>query len=70
MSIYSFLDRLNGFRVGSSAGAKSYSYEDVFKGEASCPATEARIDNFLPGLRPVEYDVDAYFKDVFAGSVF
>jgi len=68
MSIQSFFDRLAGFRLKTAAGTMNY--EDLFKGEASTPAAAERGSNFLPGLRPVEYDVDAYFKDVFAGPVF
>lgn len=64
MSIQSLLKRIAGFRTTGSNG--TVSYEDLFKGTASAPPSS----NFLPGLRPVEYDVDAYFKDVFAGPVF
>ena len=64
MSIHSLLKRIAGFRIKASNGTMSY--EDLFKGTASAPPG----NNFLPGLRPVEYDVDAYFKDVFAGPVF
>lgn len=68
MSIQSFFDRIPGIRLKTSAGTMNY--EDIFKGAASIPATAERGNNFLPGLRPVEYDVDTYFKDVFAGPVF
>ncbi|HQU80682.1 MAG TPA: hypothetical protein PLU47_14570 [Azonexus sp.] len=68
MSIQSFFDRIPGFRLKTSAGTMHY--EDIFKGAASVPAAAERGSNFLPGLRPVEYDVDTYFKDVFAGPVF
>ena len=64
MSIQSLLKRIAGFRTATSSG--TISYEDIFKGAATAPPS----GNYLPGLRPVEYDVDAYFKDVFAGSVF
>lgn len=64
MSIQSLLKRIAGFPTTTSSG--TVSYEEIFKGAATAPANS----NFLPGLRPVEYDVDAYFKDVFAGSVF
>ena len=64
MSIQSLIKRIAGFRTEESNA--SVSYEDLFKGTASAPASS----NFLPGLRPVEYDVDAYFKAVFAGPVF
>lgn len=68
MSIQSFFDCIPGFRLKTATGTMNY--EDLFKGEASVPATAERGSNFLPGLRPVEYDVDTYFKDVFAGPVF
>jgi len=68
MSIQSFFDCIPGFRLKTSAGMMHY--EDIFKGAASVPAAAERGSNFLPGLRPVEYDVDTYFKDVFAGPVF
>ena len=45
-------------------------YDEVFKGEASKPAEIGTDENWLPGLRPVECDVDIYFKEVFAGQVF
>ena len=64
MSIQSLLKRIVGFRTKASSSVVSY--EALFKGAAAAPPSS----NFLPGLRPVEYDVDAYFKDVFAGPVF
>ncbi|QKV57504.1 MAG: hypothetical protein HT580_09890 [Dechloromonas sp.] len=64
MSIQSLLKRIAEFRTKTSNGTMSY--EDLFKGTASAPPGSS----FLPGLRPVEYDVNAYFKDVFAGPVF
>jgi hypothetical protein len=45
-------------------------YDEIFKGEASMPAEIGKDENWLPGLRPVECDVDVYFKEVFAGQVF
>lgn len=58
------------YGLPSQQHPQSIGYDEVFKGEASAPP-EAGIDsNWLPGLRPVEYDVDSYFKDVFAGQVF
>jgi hypothetical protein len=41
------------------------SYDAIFKGRSGTSST-----NFLPYLRAVENDVDTYFKEVFAGSVF
>jgi hypothetical protein len=64
MSIQSLLKRITGFQT--KASTRAVSYEALFKGAATAPPT----NNFLPGLRPVEYDVDTYFKDVFAGPVF
>lgn len=43
-------------------------YDAIFKGTSN--SLEVTAANFLPGLRPVENEVDAYFKEVFAGSVF
>jgi len=40
-------------------------YDAIFKGSSGTSST-----NYLPYLRAVENDVDTYFKDVFAGSVF
>ena len=69
MSIQLLIDRITGLRLNPAAPAMNY--EDIFKGAASAPGSAERSDsNFLPGLRPVEYDVDAYFKEVFAGPVF
>lgn len=44
-------------------------YDEIFKGEANAPAEAGSDSNWLPGLRPVEDDVETYFKDVFAGQV-
>ena len=41
------------------------SYDAIFKGSSGTATT-----TFLPYLRAVENDVDTYFKDVVAGSVF
>lgn len=48
--------------------AETISYDTIFMGAPDLPA--AAGSNFLPGLRVVGNDVDAYFKDVFAGPVF
>ena len=45
-------------------------YDEVFKGEASVPTEICKGENWLPGLRPVEFDVDIYFKEVFSGQLF
>lgn len=58
------------YGLPSQKDAESIGYDEVFKGDANAPS-EAGIDsNWLPGLRPVDYDVETYFKDVFAGQVF
>lgn len=68
MSIQALFQRIAGFRRKAAA---AMTYEDVFKGKASVPPGAAASSNgYLPGLRPLEYDVDAYFKEVFAGPVF
>lgn len=48
--------------------AETVSYDSIFQGATDLPV--AASSNFLPGLRAVGNDVDAYFKDVFAGPVF
>lgn len=48
--------------------AETISYDSIFLGATDLPV--AASGNFLPGLRVVGNDVDAYFKDVFAGPVF
>jgi len=50
--------------------AESIGYDEVFKGEASAPKEAGMGKDWLPGLRAVEYDVDSYFKSVFAGQIF
>lgn len=62
------LARIYGLPSQKLAG--SIGYDELFKGEASAPSAVETGGNWLAGLRPVEYDVDAYFKDVFAGPVF
>lgn len=69
MSIATLFSRLTGNRPGKSG--ETISYDALFKGKAKHPADHAASkSNFLPGLRNIENDVDAYFKDVFAGPVF
>lgn len=62
------LSRIYG--LSSQKPAASMGYDEVFKGEASAPAEAGIGANWLPGLRPVECDLDNYFKEVFAGKVF
>ena len=51
--------------------AETMNYEDVFSGAAHTPiAGSALISNYLPGLAPVQNEIDTYFKEVFAGPVF
>ena len=51
--------------------AETLSYEDVFSGPAYAPiAGSTLISNYLPGLAPVQNEIDTYFKEVFAGPVF
>lgn len=57
------------YGVPSQKPAESIGYDAIFKGEASEPA-DIGTGNWLPGLRPVECDVETYFKDVFAGHYF
>ncbi|HSG23073.1 MAG TPA: hypothetical protein VLA64_08970 [Azonexus sp.] len=69
MSLKSFFSRVIGVHNGKSA--ENVSYEAIFKGESFVPAANAGdLGNYLPGLRHLENDVDAYFKDVFVGPVF
>lgn len=68
MSLINFLARVTGFHVAKRA--ETMNYEDVFNGDASAPATTTGHGAFLSGRRPPANDVDAYFKDVFAGSAF
>ena len=69
MSLKSFLARVTGQHAGKSA--ETIGYEAIFSGECNAPAADnGDSGNFLPGLRHLENDVDAYFKDVFVGPVF
>ena len=68
MSIHALFHRIAGFR---RKAAEAMTCEDIFKGKAGIPPGAAASNNcYLPDLRPLEYDVDAYFKEVFAGPVF
>jgi hypothetical protein len=58
------------YGLPSQKPSQSIGYDEVFKGEASAPEVVVMDGDLLPGLRPVEYDVDAYFKEVFVGQVF
>lgn len=66
MSISKLISRLSS-RKPQKIG-EPMSYDALFKGAAGQPSTA--VENFLPGLRAVENDVDTYFKEVFAGTVF
>lgn len=68
MSLKSFLARVSGGHNGKSA--EIVSYDAIFKGKSIDPANTGDSDNYLPGLRHLENDVDAYFKDVFVDPVF
>lgn len=69
MSLKSFLSRVTGVHNGKSP--ETVSYDAIFKGESIVPAANAGDSgNYLPGLRHLENDVDAYFKDVFVDPVF
>jgi len=65
MSPPKIFSRIRG--IAGQKRAETVSYDELFKGKAITPPAGA---NWLPGLRPVEYDVDSYFKEVFAGPVF
>ena len=58
------------FGPPSQIDSKSIGYDEVFKGEACAPAETNMGASWLPGLRPVECDIDIYFTEVFAGQVF
>lgn len=69
MSIKSFF--AHAFGQQSRKDAETVDYESIFNGEAHAPlAIAGDSRNFLPGLRPLKNDVDAYFKDVFINPVF
>lgn len=56
----------------SPAETLTYTNEmSIGKCEANMPKMPAPASrNYLPGLRPIEIDVDVYFKEVFSGLVF
>lgn len=69
MSLKSFIARVSGQHAGKCA--ETVGYDSIFSGECCAPAAgNGDSGNFLPGLRHLENDVDAYFKDVFVGPVF
>ncbi|UCV04858.1 hypothetical protein [Dechloromonas denitrificans] len=69
MSIKSFF--AHAFGQQSCKDAETVDYASIFNGEADAPlAIAGDSRNFLPGLRPLKNDVDAYFKDVFINPVF
>ena len=58
------------YGLPSQKPAPSIGYDEVFKGESCAPPLSESATCWLTGLRPVEYDVDVYFKEVFEGPVF
>ncbi|UCV21407.1 hypothetical protein [Ferribacterium limneticum] len=66
MSISKLISRMTAGKLEKHG--ETMSYDAIFKGATS--SQDLAAANFLPGLRAVENEVDAYFKDVFAGSVF
>lgn len=69
MSPQTILARITGFGLRKPVATMNKS--NTRHGTASVPgAAGASSKNFLPGLRPVELEVDAYFHDAFAGPVF
>jgi hypothetical protein len=66
MSISQLISRMTAGKLEKRG--ESMSYDAIFKGTTS--SQEVAAANFLPGLRAVENEVDTYFKEVFAGSVF
>lgn len=69
MSLHNLLTRHTGLR--REQPAPTIDYDEIFAGAATAPAaTAGNAHHFLLGLRAVEDDVDAYFKDVFGGPIF
>jgi hypothetical protein len=66
MSISQLISRMTAGKLEKRG--ETMSYDAIFKGASNRP--EVAAANFLPGLRAVENEVDTYFKEVFAGSVF
>ena len=66
MSISKLIFRMTAGKLEKRG--ETMSYDAIFKGTTNGQAAVAT--NFLPGLRAVENELDTYFKDVFAGSVF
>ena len=66
MSISKLISRMTAGKLEKRG--ETMSYDAIFKGATS--GHDLGATNFLPGLRAVENEVDTYFKDVFAGSVF
>jgi hypothetical protein len=58
------------YGLASQKPVESIGYDGIFNGDASAPAEVGIEASWMPGLRPVECDLDMYFKDVFAGQVF
>lgn len=58
-------------RSKTAKQGETMNYSDVFETDTgSTVSISGRNEAYLPGMRLVENDVDAYFKDVFAGPVF
>ena len=58
-------------RFKSAKPAEVMSYSDVFESDAGAPVVAiGKTTAYLPGMRAIENDVDAYFKEVFSGPVF
>jgi hypothetical protein len=69
MSLQNLLTRITGLRRAQPA--PTIDYDELFAGAATAPiAMAGNAQRFLLGLRAVENDVDAYFKDVFGGPIF
>jgi len=66
MSITKLISRMTAGKLEKRG--ETMSYDAIFKGATN--GQDLAAPNFLPGLRAVENEVDAYFKDVFAGTVF
>ena len=68
MSIQALFHRIAGFRRKAAAAV---TYGDIFKGNAGIPPGAATSNNsYLPGLRQLEYDGGANFKEAFGGPLF
>lgn len=66
MSITKLISRMTTGKLEKRG--ETMSYDAIFKGATNRP--DVASAHFLPSLRAVDNEVDTYFKDVFAGSVF